>query len=175
MRRDSQTSLLQNHDCICATWRESKQKHTHNARLQVHINGPGHVLPRAGFAEERVVRFVAIVYHVWLITDQVTIWMDSVLQTVKFPTCIAHLYASLTDVNRYAFPLEKKLKNHQGEKTKQIMPFITPMTNANPKRSVYYMWRFLDLNTVMNLLSSFELTRLNSTVLHSKFIILQRP
>lgn len=86
--------------------------------------------------------------------------MDSVLQTVKFPTCIAHLYASLTDVNRYAFPLEKKPKNHQGEKTKQIMPFITPMTNANPKRSVYYMWRFLDLNTVMNLLSSFELTRL---------------
>lgn len=101
--------------------------------------------------------------------------MDSVLQTVKFPTCIAHLYASLTDVNRYAFPLEKKPQNHQGEKNKQIMPFITPMTNANPKRSVYYMWRFLDLNTVRNLLSSFELTRLNSTVLHSKFIILQRP
>lgn len=74
------------------------------------------MLPRAGFAEERVVRFVTIVYHVWLVTDQVTIRMDSVLQTVKFPACIAHLYPSLTHVNRYAFPLEKKsTKNHQGK------------------------------------------------------------
>lgn len=45
------------------------------------------------------------------------------------------------------------------------------MTNANP---VYYMWKFLILKTIMNLLSSLGVTRLNSTVPHSKFITLQR-
>lgn len=105
------------------------KKHTHNARLQVHINSPGHVLPSAGFAEERVVRFVAIVYHVWLVTDQVTIWVNSVLQTVKFPACIAHLYPSLAHVNRYAFPLEKKPKFIRG-KNKQILVHVMPFIST---------------------------------------------
>lgn len=129
MRRDFQNVTMSTiYDWICVIWRELAKKHTHNARLQVHINSPGHVLPSAGFAEERVVRFVAIVHHVWLVTDQVTIWVNSMLQTVKFPACIAHLYPSLAHVNRYAFPLEKKPKFIRG-KNKQllvhVMPFIS--------------------------------------------------
>lgn len=151
MRRDFQNVTMSTiYDCICVIWRELAKTHTHNARLQVHVYSPGHVLPRAGFAEERVVRFVAIVYHVWLVTDQVTIWVNSVLQTVKFPACIAHLYPSLAHVNRYAFPLEKKPKFIRGIK----QALISPMTNANPMRLVYYMWKFLILKTIMNLLSS---------------------
>lgn len=117
MRRDFQNVTMSTiYDWICVIWQELAKKHTHNARLQVHINSPGHVLPSAGFAEERVVRFVAIVHHVWLVTDQVTIWVNSVLQTVKFPACIAHLYPSLAHVNRYAFPLERN-QNSSGVKT----------------------------------------------------------
>lgn len=126
MRRDFQNVTMSTiYDWICVIWRELAKKHTHNARLQVHVNSPGHVLPRAGFAEERVVRFVAIVHHVWLVTDQVTIWVNSVLQTVKFPACIAHLYPSLAHVNRYAFPLEKNPKFIRG-KNKQILVHVMP-------------------------------------------------
>lgn len=151
MRRDFQNVTVSTiYDCICVIWRELAKTHTHNAGLQVHVYSPGHVLPRAGFAEKRVVRFVAIVHHVWLVTDQVTIWVNSVLQTVKFPACIAHLYPSLAHVNRYAFPLEKKPKFIRGIK----QALISPMTNANPMRLVYYMWKFLILKTNMNLLSS---------------------
>lgn len=34
------------------------------------------------------------------------------------------------------------------------------MTNANPVRSVYYMWKFLILKTIMNLLSSLGVSSL---------------
>lgn len=117
MRRDFQNVTMSTiYDCICVILRELAKTLTHNAGLQVHVYSPRHVLPRAGFAEERVVRFVAIVHHVWLVTDQVTIWVNSMLQTVKFPACIAHLYPSLAHVNRYAFPLERN-QNSSGVKT----------------------------------------------------------
>ena len=80
---------------------------THNAWFQVHVDSTWYVLSRARFAEERVVRFVTVINDHWFITDQVTIRMDPVLQAVQFPAGIAHLYSSLTNVDRYAFPLKE--------------------------------------------------------------------
>lgn len=163
MRRDFPNVTVSTiYDCICVIWRELAKTHTHNAGLQVHVYSPGHVLPRAGFAEERVVRFVAIVYHVWLVTDQVTIWVNSVLQTVKFPACIAHLYPSLAHVNRYAFPLEKKPKFIRDIK-QALIPYDKRKSNAFGILHVEVPY----LKNYYEFIIEFGVTKLNSTVPHS--------
>merc|ERR1719357_1228183 len=66
--------------------------------LQVHKDGPGNVLPRPSLAEEGVEGVISPANR--LVRGHLSVWLDSMLQAIKFPTCIAHLGSGLADMHR---------------------------------------------------------------------------
>jgi len=71
-----------------------------NGRFQIDEHSPRNVLSSTGFSEEGR---EAIVHFVDLLSAHGTIWTDTVLKAVQFPTGIAHLGSSLTNVHRDTF------------------------------------------------------------------------
>mmetsp|Transcript_26422 Transcript_26422/g.79629 ORF Transcript_26422/g.79629 Transcript_26422/m.79629 type:complete len:322 (-) Transcript_26422:53-1018(-) len=69
----------------------------HDRRLQVHENGPWHVLAGARLAEEGVERIVAAANG--LVTWHLAIGLDAMLQTEELPTSVADLHACLANVD----------------------------------------------------------------------------
>lgn len=79
---------------------------TNNSRFEVYENGSGDVFSRAGFAEKRVKTVVSAAHR--LVGWHLSVRLDSMLQTVKFPARVSDLNSSLTYVYGYTFTLEKK-------------------------------------------------------------------
>ena len=76
---------------------------TNYGGLQVHENGPRDMLPRPSLTEERVEGIIPSPYR--LVGRHLSVRLDSVLQTVQLPACIAHLYSGLSDVDADDLPL----------------------------------------------------------------------
>lgn len=74
---------------------------TYYSLFQVHHNSPGHVFSRACLSEECGERVI-----IAGLVDEGTIWLNAMLQTEEFPTCIANLNSGLANVNRDALTLE---------------------------------------------------------------------
>ena len=75
--------------------------------FQIDKDGPGDVFAGSSFGEKGVERVVATANG--LVGRHLSIGLDSMLQTVEFPTGIADLAAGLADMNGDTFTL-KKLK-----------------------------------------------------------------
>ena len=76
--------------------------------LEVDEDSPGHVFARSGFAEEGVETVIATADG--LVWGHLTIRLDPMLETIKFPAGIADLYSSLADMHWDTFTLKKKKK-----------------------------------------------------------------
>lgn len=76
---------------------------TNNSWLQVNKDGSGHVLPSAGLTEKSGKR--VIVASTGLAAGHVAVRLDAVLQAVKLPAGVAHLDASLANMDRDALAL----------------------------------------------------------------------
>jgi len=70
--------------------------------LKVHEDGSWHVFAGSSFREESVEAVIASTHS--LIAGHLAVRLNSMLETVKFPTGISYLGASLADVDRDAFP-----------------------------------------------------------------------
>merc|ERR1719489_198792 len=68
-----------------------------NSGLEIHKHGPGNVLSRPGFAEEGVERVVSPTNG--LVRWHLTVWLDSVLQTVELPAGVANLHSGLPNMD----------------------------------------------------------------------------
>ena len=77
---------------------------TDHCGLQVDHDGPGHVLPIAGLAEERGEG--VIVMDLAGLRTKGAIGLDAMLQAEELPAGIADLDPSLAHVDGYAFPLQ---------------------------------------------------------------------
>ena len=88
----------------CCSWAGPWPTLTHHCGLQVDHDGPGHVLPIAGLAEERG-EGVIVVDLAGLCTKG-AISLDAMLQAEELPAGIADLDPSLAHMDRYAFPLQ---------------------------------------------------------------------
>lgn len=86
--------------------RSLKKFLTDNSRLQVHKDGSGDVLPGAGLTEEGGEGVV--VASGGLLGGHVAVRLDAVLQAVQLPAGVAHLDASLANVDRDTFALWRK-------------------------------------------------------------------
>ena len=75
---------------------------TYDTWLQVNKEGTRNVFSSASFGKEGIERINALAHR--QVTGHLPIRLDAMLQAVQFPTGIAHLDASLTDMNRYDFP-----------------------------------------------------------------------
>ena len=77
---------------------------TDDCWLQVDEDGTWHVLAGSSLTEEGVERVVTATNG--LVTGHLTIRLDSVFQTVQFPTGITDLYTGLTNVDGDALALK---------------------------------------------------------------------
>ena len=73
--------------------------------FQIDENGSGDVLARPCLAEERVEGVVPSPNR--LVGRHLSVRLDSVLQTVQLPACIADLHSGLANVDTDTFPLKK--------------------------------------------------------------------
>lgn len=69
---------------------------TYHRRFEIEENGPGHVFSAARFAEEGLEAFVVCTSLRW----QHTVWLYTVLQTIKLPAGVAYLHTALANVDR---------------------------------------------------------------------------
>lgn len=87
---------------------------TDDSGLQVYEHCPGHVLPRRCLTEEGLERRIHLFrlrfhrFHL-LGARNGPIRLNPVLKAVQLPAGIAHLHASLPDVDGNAFPLEGEM------------------------------------------------------------------
>lgn len=86
---------------------------TKYCRLQVDHDHPGYHLPWLCLSKEGP---GAIIVHrgtSWLVLvrQQESVRLYSVLQAIQFPGSIAHVNASLPDMDCYAFPLQRRLND----------------------------------------------------------------
>ena len=79
---------------------------TNDGRFQVHKDGPGHVFARASLTEERVEGVIPASHG--LVAGHLSVRLDAVFQTVELPASIAHLHASLADMDADALTLQTK-------------------------------------------------------------------
>ena len=80
--------------------------HTNNSWFQVHKDGTGDMFPSSSLAEEGVEGIVPS--SDGLITWHLAIRLDAMLQAVQLPAGIAHLDASLANMDGDALTLERK-------------------------------------------------------------------
>ena len=73
--------------------------------LQVHEDGPRHVLAAPGLREEGLEGVVSE----GLVRGHAAVGLDAVLQAVQLPAGIANLDSGLADVDRDALTLEKRI------------------------------------------------------------------
>ena len=79
---------------------------TDNSGLQVHKDGPGHVLLGTGLTEEGG-EGVVMPAHGRLVGHG-SVRLDPVLQTVELPAGVAHLNTRLTHVDGYTLALQRE-------------------------------------------------------------------
>ena len=75
-----------------------------NGWLEVHENGPGHVLAGPGLREEGGVGVVPAAGL--LVGGHGAVWLDAVLEAVELPARVADLAARLADVDGDALALQ---------------------------------------------------------------------
>lgn len=81
---------------------------TNHSGFQVHKDSPGDMLPSTSFTEEGSKWVISTANG--LITWHLSIWLNSVFQAIQFPASIAHLHASLADMDRDTLTLQKEEK-----------------------------------------------------------------
>lgn len=81
---------------------------TDDGGLQVHKDGSGDVLPRAGLKEKGVEGVVPS--SDGFVARHLAVRLDAVFQAVKFPAGVPNLDTSLAHVDRDALTLEKDRK-----------------------------------------------------------------
>ena len=79
---------------------------TYDSRLQVDKHSSGNVLPGARLAEEGVEGVVSSTDG--FVRGHLPVWLYAMLQTVEFPTGIANLHPSLSNVDRDGLTLKKR-------------------------------------------------------------------
>lgn len=112
-----------------------RQELTDNSWLQVDENSSWDVFPSTSFAEEGVEGVVTSPDG--LIWGHLPIRLDTMFQTVEFPTSVSNLDASLANMNRNAFPLWKKV-NYNSQSTYQLLFLIEVISS-----SAFYNWILL--------------------------------
>ena len=78
-------------------WRENSKFLTYNSWLEIDKDSTGYVLACTCLAKESVERVVAPSNS--FVRWHLSVWLDPVLKTVKFPTGIADLHTSLSNMN----------------------------------------------------------------------------
>ncbi len=76
----------------------------HHRRLQIHKDGPGHVLSSPGLGEEGVEGVVPSPQG--LVGGHLPVGLDAMLQAVELPAGVANLAAGLANVDRDALTLK---------------------------------------------------------------------
>lgn len=79
---------------------------TYDCRLQIHKHSSWHMLPRASLTEESVEGVIPTTNG--LITRHIAIRLDTVLQAIQLPACIANLYSGLANMDGDALTLHKE-------------------------------------------------------------------
>ena len=108
-------------------------KLTDNCWLQVHENGSWNVFPGSCLQEERLERVVALEGGV---VRHEAIRLDSVLETVQLPACVAYLAPGLADMHRNALPLKaQQVLNHKvkSDTTNLIFMFTMTVRSRDPR------------------------------------------
>ena len=80
-----------------------------NSWLQVKEHSPRNMFPGSSLAEERIEGVITTSYS--LVRRHLAIRLDTMLQTIKFPTSISDLHTGLTEMNRDTLTL--KVKNFE--------------------------------------------------------------
>lgn len=81
----------------------------HDSGFQVHKNSSGNVFSSAGFREKGVEGVIASSNS--LVRGHLTVRLDAMFKTVKLPTGVTDLAASLANMDRDTFTLKKKSEN----------------------------------------------------------------
>ena len=80
---------------------------TDDGWLKIHEYGSGNVFPGSGLAEESVEGVVPSADC--LVAGHLTVWLDTVLETVHLPARITDLASGLTDVNNDTVSLRRSI------------------------------------------------------------------
>jgi len=84
---------------------EKQSTLTNDGWFEVYEHGPGDVFSSACFAEKSVEAVVSAAHR--LVGRHLSVRLDTMLQTVQFPTRVADLDASLSYMYGYTFTLKK--------------------------------------------------------------------